>query len=115
MDRSEMAFIATAPGHNGQLQTLGVVCAMADPDNIEAEFGVIVRSVLKGSGLGLLLMQKMIAYLRAQGTQRLVATVLDYNERMLKLARELGVREVSLDYEIWGYKAIYLSRNESPL
>jgi acetyltransferase len=90
----EMAFVALAPGPDGQLQTLGVVRAMADPDNIEAEFGVIVRSELKGSGLGLLLMQKLIAYLRSQGTQRLVATVLDYNERMLKLAKELGFKEV---------------------
>jgi acetyltransferase len=110
----EMAFIATAPGPDGQLQTLGVVRAMADPDNIEAEFGVIVRSDLKGSGLGLLLMQKMIAYLRAKGTQRLVATVLDYNERMLKLARELGFKELSPDDDIRGYKAIYLSLNASP-
>lgn len=110
----EMAFIATAPGPDGQLQTLGVVRAMTDPDNLEAEFGVIVRSDLKGSGLGLLLMQKMIAYLRSQGTQRLVATVLDYNERMLKLARELGFKEVNSDDDIRDYKAIYLSLNEAP-
>jgi acetyltransferase len=108
----EMAFIATAPGPDGQLQTLGVVRAMADPDNLEAEFGVIVRSDLKGSGLGLMLMQKMIAYLRSQGTQRLVATVLDYNERMLKLARELGFKEVNSKDDSRGYKAIYLSLNE---
>jgi acetyltransferase len=110
----EMAFIATAPGPDGQTQTLGVVRAMTDPDNLEAEFGVIVRSDLKGSGLGLLLMQKMIAYLRSQGTQRLVATVLDYNERMLKLARELGFKVVNSDDDIRGYKAIYLTLNEPP-
>ena len=67
-----------------------MVRAVTDPDNVEAEFGLIVRSNLKGSGLGLLLMQKMITYLRGQGTQRLVATVLDYHERMLGLARQLG-------------------------
>ena len=86
----EMAFIALATGADGSPQTLGVVRAVTDPDNVEAEFGLIVRSNLKGSGLGLLLMQKMITYLRGQGTQRLVATVLDYNERMLGLARQLG-------------------------
>ena len=88
----EMAFVAIAPDANGQPQTLGVVRAMTDPDNVDAEFGVIVRSDLKGSGLGLLLMNKLIAYLRTQGTQRLVATVLDYNDRMLKLANELGFK-----------------------
>ena len=86
----EMAFIALAADADGQMQTLGVVRAVTDPDNVEAEFGLIVRSNLKGSGLGLLLLQKMITYLRSQGTQRLVATVLDYNERMLGLARQLG-------------------------
>jgi acetyltransferase len=89
----EMAFLALTTDPNGQPQTLGVVRAIIDPDNREAEFGVIVRSELKGSGLGRLLMQKMIAYLKAQGTQRMVATVLNYNERMLKLAKELGFKE----------------------
>jgi len=41
-----------------------------------------------------------------------VATVLDYNERMLKLARELCFKEVNSDDDIRGYKAIYLSLNE---
>lgn len=89
----EMAFVALADGPDGQPQTLGVVRAITDPDNVEAEFGVIVSSELKGGGLGLLLMNKMIAYLRTQGTQRLVATVLDCNQRMLKLAKELGFEE----------------------
>jgi acetyltransferase len=89
----EMAFVAMAPGPDGQPQTLGVVRAQADPDNVEAEFGVIVRSELKGRGLGRLLLQKLIVYLRGQGTQRLVATVLDGNERMSGLAQELGFKE----------------------
>lgn len=86
----EMAFVAQATGADGKLQTLGVVRASTDPDNGEAEFGVIVRSDLKGHGLGRLLMDKLIAYQRAQGTQRLVATILNHNERMLKLAKKLG-------------------------
>ncbi len=105
----EMAFVAIGNGPDGQAQTLGVVRAMTDPDNLEAEFGVIVRSELKGSGLGLLLMQKLIAYQRAQGTQRLVATVLDYNERMLKLAKELGFEEDPARDDDAGTKGIFLS------
>ena len=89
----EMVFIAVGSTEDGQPQTLGVVRAMTDPDNVSAEFGVIVRSDLKGGGLGLLLMRKLIAYLRTQDTARLVATVLDENERMLKLARNLGFEE----------------------
>jgi acetyltransferase len=90
----EMVFIAVASAPDGHAQTLGVVRAMTDPDNLSAEFGVIVRSELKGAGLGRLLMHKLITYLRKQGTARLVATVLDQNDRMLKLAKELGFEEV---------------------
>jgi acetyltransferase len=85
----EMAFIATAPADGGE-ETLGVVRAICDPDNHDAEFGIVVRSDLKGGGLGARLMHKMIGYLRARGTRRLVAAVLRENERMLELARELG-------------------------
>lgn len=104
----EMAFIAQAPGPDGQPQTLGVVRAMTDPDNVDAEFGVIVRSELKGTGLGRLLMEKLIAYLRSQGTQRLVATVLTYNERMLKLAKEQGFEEDTTHSDGEDTKQIFL-------
>jgi acetyltransferase len=86
----EMAFVATVPGPQGIEETLGVVRATTDPDNVEAEFGIVVRSDLKGGGLGERLMKKLIQHLRLRGTQRLVATVLRENERMLELARELG-------------------------
>jgi acetyltransferase len=49
-----------------------------------------VRSELKGSGLGEQLMHKLIRTLREQGTQRLFATVLVENQRMLELAKSLG-------------------------
>ena len=64
--------------------------AVCDPDNLTAEFGVIVQSSLKGGGLGERLMRKLIDHFRARGTQRLVGTVLRDNVRMLQLARELG-------------------------
>ena len=105
----EMAFVAIAPDATGQPQTLGVVRAMTDPDNRDAEFGVIVRSDLKGSGLGLLLMNKLIAYLRSQGTLRLVATVLDYNDRMLNLAKELGFEEDTNKQDGEGTRGIFLA------
>ena len=95
----EMAFVATAPGQDGVEQTLGVVRAIADPDNVEAEFGIIVRSEIKGEGLGELLMTQIIDYLRQHGTQRIVATVLNENTRMLQLARDLGFHEEAHKHE----------------
>ena len=86
----EMAFIATAPTTDGREETLGVVRAVADPDNQEAEFAITVRSDLKGGGLGELLMRKLIHHFQSRGTRRMVGEVLKENERMLELARELG-------------------------
>jgi acetyltransferase len=71
-----------------------VARAIADPDNVDAEFGVIVRSELKGEGLGELLMGKLIRTLREQGTQFIVGSVLGENERMRELARDLGFSDV---------------------
>lgn len=95
----EMAFIATAPGPDGVEQTLGVVRATTDPDNQDAEFGLIVRSDLKRGGLGMILMRKLIAYLKSRGTRRLVATVLNENLGMLNLAQRLGFEPLAGEFE----------------
>ena len=86
----EMAFIATTTGPDGVEETLGSVRGICDPDNTEAEFGIIIRSDLKGKRLGWILMDKLIRYLRANGTQRVVGIILKENSGMLKLARQLG-------------------------
>ena len=85
----ELAFIATE-GQGDAEQTLAVVRAVVDPDNHDAEFGIIVRSDLKGGGLGEILMHKLVRHLKQRGTRRLVGTVLLENARMLELARLLG-------------------------
>ncbi|MDB5890057.1 MAG: hypothetical protein JWP47_888 [Polaromonas sp.] len=91
----EMAFIAVRSLPDGTSQTLGVVRAVIDPDNIDAEFAVIVRSDLKARGLGRILMRKMIDFLSGRGTQRMVGYVLRENKAMRKLARSLGFEPVA--------------------
>ena len=86
----EMAFIATRQRDDGSSETLGVARAIADPDNVTAEFAVIVRSDIKGQGLGKLLMDKLIRYCRARGTQELVGEALPHNRRVLNLTSHLG-------------------------
>ena len=86
----EMAFIAVRTAGDGTQQTLGVVRAVCDPDNIDAEFAIVVRSDLKARGLGQLLLRKMIAYLSAHGTQRMVGRVMRENQPMLELVRNNG-------------------------
>ena len=85
----EMAFIAEA-AEAGAPQTLGVVRAHADPDNIAAEFAILVRSDLKGRGLGSALLAKLIGYCRGRGIQRLMGEVLAENRSMLSLAAASG-------------------------
>lgn len=86
----EMAFIATRKAQNGEPETLGVVRAQADPDNETAEFSIVVRSDLKGRGLGSLLLGKIIRYCRARGTKELVGQVLPENRGMISLAGDYG-------------------------
>jgi len=86
----EMAFIAVRHGGDGREETLGIVRAVADPDNVDAEFAVIVRSDLKGRGLGRLLLERMVAYLASRGTQRIVGRVLRENLAMRGLAAAMG-------------------------
>jgi acetyltransferase len=45
---------------------------------------------MKGEGLGVALMQKMIDYCRARGTVEMVGNVLPDNIPMLRLAEHLG-------------------------
>ena len=87
----EMSFIALQAQAGSGEALLGIVRAVTDPDNEDAEFALIVRSDLKGQGLGGLLLRKMERYLRLQGTQRMVCDVLGENMAMRRLARAHGM------------------------
>jgi acetyltransferase len=83
----EMAFIAIAEA-TGAL--LGVVRLVADPDYTRGEYAILVRSDLKGQGLGWRLMQHLIEYARAEGLHELYGSVLAENRTMLDMCRDLG-------------------------
>lgn len=85
----EMAFVAVSPA-TGEL--LGVSRLVADPDYRSAEFAVLVRSDLKGKGLGWQLMQLLIAYAREEGLSTLTGDILASNSTMLAMCRDLGFR-----------------------
>jgi RimJ/RimL family protein N-acetyltransferase len=82
-----MAFIAIAEV-SGEM--LGVVRLHLDPDGRSGEYAVIVRSAMKGHGLGWLLMRRMIDYARAIGLPRIHGQVLAENTTMLNMCRDLG-------------------------
>ncbi|MEH6718562.1 MAG: bifunctional acetate--CoA ligase family protein/GNAT family N-acetyltransferase [Aurantimonas endophytica] len=87
----EMALVAMGePDEAGKLSILGVVRLVSDPENEAAEFAVLVRSDMKGRGLGYRLMTAILDYGRRRGLQRVYGEILRENATMLRMARELG-------------------------
>jgi acetyltransferase len=82
-----MAFVAIEEA-SGAL--LGVVRLHANANYDTGEYAILVRSDLKGRGLGWLLMQMIIDYARAEGLQTIEGQVLSENTTMLAMCRELG-------------------------
>lgn len=93
----EMAIVAVRQ-HNGNDEIIGVTRAISDADNIDAEFSVLVRSDLKGLGMGRRLLEKMIRYTRDHGLQQLNGITMPHNSGMITLARKLNFRvNIQLD------------------
>ncbi|EOV9600497.1 protein lysine acetyltransferase [Cronobacter malonaticus] len=93
----EMAFVAVRQQTSSE-EIIGVTRAISDPDNIDAEFAVLVRSDLKGLGLGRRLLEKLIAYTRDHGLSRLNGITMPHNQGMVALARKLGFSvDIQLD------------------
>jgi acetyltransferase len=68
----------------------GVSRMVCDPDHRTAEYALLVRSDLKGRGLGTALMEILIDYARADGLERLDGLVLRENRGMLGLVGRIG-------------------------
>lgn len=87
----EMALVAIArPTGAGANDMIGIARFKADPDNQAAEFTVMIRSDIKGRGLGFRLMTELVDYARRRGLKRLFGLVPSENLTMLRMARELG-------------------------
>jgi acetyltransferase len=84
-----MAFVAIDPPSGAML---GVGRLHISRQGNRAEYAVLVRSDLKGHGLGWLLMQTLIEYARREGIAVMHGEVLAENVTMLKMCAELGFR-----------------------
>jgi acetyltransferase len=82
-----MAFIAIDEATGTML---GVVRIHADSEYRSGEYAILVRSDLKGHGLGWLLMELIIEYARAEGLESIRGQVLQENRTMLQMCRQLG-------------------------
>ncbi|MDM5142784.1 bifunctional acetate--CoA ligase family protein/GNAT family N-acetyltransferase [Aeromonas bestiarum] len=88
----EMAFVAVGQDGAFSQQILGVVRAISNPDLSDAEFAILVRSDLKGLGLGKLMMEKIVRYARERGIGQLSGMTMPSNRGMINLAKRLGFK-----------------------
>ena len=100
----EMAFIAIEEGSG---DAAGAVRLHADPGHVEAEYAILLRSDLKGIGLGRALMELIIDWAKAEELQRVHSQVLAENGPMLALCRDLGF-EITLDPDDVSVKRVAL-------
>lgn len=84
-----IAFAALDPGDDS---LIGVVRLHADPNHQTGEYAVMIRSDLKGLGLGWALMKLIIRYARADGIQTIKGEVLKENTSMISMCRALGFK-----------------------
>lgn len=82
-----MAFVAIDPRSNDML---AVARMHHSSESDTAEYAILVRSDLKGRGLGWMLMNTLIAYARSEGVVRLEGQVMASNSVMLRMCAELG-------------------------
>ena len=84
--KDAMAFIAL----DADDKLLGVVRLHDDERHESGEFAILLRSHLKGRGLGWLMMKHMIAYAKEHGLKAVRGQVLAENTTMLQMCSELG-------------------------
>jgi RimJ/RimL family protein N-acetyltransferase len=82
-----MAFVAL---DEASREILGVVRLHCDKGHKTGEYAILLRSDLKGRGLGWALMQLIIEYAKSEGLRRIDGQILQENFVMLKMCRELG-------------------------
>ena len=85
----EMALVAESPDGEG---LIGVARIAADPDRRTAEYAIALRSDWKGRGLGYLLLTRIVALAKERGIGAVYGDVLQENDAMLRMCRELGFR-----------------------
>jgi acetyltransferase len=87
----EMGLVAVSlPRDDAPQEMNGIVHIVADPDNVTAEYAVMVRSDMKGKGLGYFLMSQILDYARERGLKEIHGEVLRENTSMLQMCNDLG-------------------------
>ncbi len=85
----DIALVAIQIGANIE-RMLGVARYFQEPNQLHAEFSVVVGDPWQGLGIGAALLQRLLDIAKARGIQSIWGTVLSENTQMLRLSRKLG-------------------------
>jgi acetyltransferase len=100
-----MAFVAFDEATN---EMVGVVRIHSDSMYETGEYAILLRSDLKGRGLGWALMQLIIEYAKSEGLKTIYGDVLKENTVMLEMCRQLGfeVKGDPVEHDICDVKLV---------
>ncbi len=90
--RREMALVAVGE-HDEQL---GVARYVVAPDQVSAEFAIVVSDQLQGKGLGTLLLRRLCEIAHQRDLARIFGEVLRQNSPMLDLAQQQGFTSIPM-------------------
>lgn len=88
LDYERAIAFAAIEKQSGKL--LGAVRLHADPDHVSGEYAILLRSNLKGQGLGWKLMKLMIEWAKADGISTVKGEILRENRTMISMCEALG-------------------------
>lgn len=111
IDYARAFAIAAIREDNGGM--LGGVRLMLDANREVGEYAILLRSDLKGQGLGWKLMKLMIEWAETQGLRRVEGQVLSENVTMLQMCQALGFK-VQDDPHEHGVKLVKLDLMDMP-
>lgn len=101
----EREFAVAAVTEEGEIA--GIVHAVARPGaGGEADYDILVRTDLKGQGLGSRLMREMLAEAARRGFSAVHGEVMVGNRAMLSLAGDLGFRRMAMEDGVVRLRAV---------
>ncbi len=86
----DMAFVAVIGSPDSE-RIIGVARYAADASKRDGEFAVAVSDAWQSRGIGTALMRVLLKYAKDQGLRRIHGLIFAHNDRMIDLARKLGM------------------------
>ncbi len=93
--RRDFALVAAEPLPPGEALVGAVARISIEPNGKDAEFAILVSHYVNGMGLGRRMMRKLVRWARGRKVLRIYGDVLEGNQPMQQLAKDLGFHRES--------------------